>query len=190
MSIFFFDTETTGLPQKSGINFYDPAKFNFYDTSRIVQLAWIITDKNGEVISKESYIIAPLDFKVTCEDIHGIRHEKALLEGVPLHRVIDILYNKVKSCSTISAHNLSFDYNILLAECYRLNRHDIVRVIKSKEQFCTMRYGKDLLGYYKYPKLKDLYEILYKEKWIQKHEALDDTEKCVACYKKLIERLK
>lgn len=189
-NIFFFDTETTGLPQKFSGDFHHPSKFHYYDTSRIVQIAWIITDNNGKHLSKETYLIAPLDFMVSCQEIHGISHEKALLEGLPLHIVLERLYTAVKTCGILSAHNLSFDYNVLLAECYRIGRDDIVRVVQSKEQFCTMRYGKELLGYSKYPKLKQLYETLCKEQWIQKHDALDDTEKCVACYRKLTESLK
>lgn len=185
-NIFFFDTETTGLPTGN----FDPSKFHFYDTSRIVQIAWIITNADGEYISKENYIIAPFDFVVTCHEIHGISHEKALLEGIPLSMVLERLYNVIKTCGVISAHNLMFDYNVLLSECYRINRYDIARVVQSKEQFCTMRYGRELLGLNKYPKLKDLYESLSMKSWTQKHDALDDTEKCVVCYRKLVERLK
>lgn len=186
-NIFFFDTETTGLPLRFMGDFYPPSKYHSYDSSRIVQIAWIITSNTGDILSKESHLIYPSDFKVQGTEIHGITHEKALEEGVPLHRVLDILYNRVKTCGVLCAHNLQFDYSVLLAECHRINKDALIRVLSAKEQYCTMKVGRHYLQSYKYPKLKELYETLYGEKWEQKHDALDDTEKCVLCYRKLIE---
>ena len=48
----FFDTETTGLPKNWQAPIHDTDNW-----PRMVQLAWVATDDNGEVLSGQNYII-------------------------------------------------------------------------------------------------------------------------------------
>lgn len=64
-----FDTETTGLPR----NYNAPIK----DTSnwpRVVQLAWQLHDKYGQLIDHKDFLIRPKGFNIPieAEGIHGI----------------------------------------------------------------------------------------------------------------------
>ncbi len=52
----FFDTETTGLPKVHGAPL---TKLNNWP--RMVQLAWLLYDKNQNLISEADYIIKPRD---------------------------------------------------------------------------------------------------------------------------------
>ena len=73
-----FDTETTGLPKN-----YSAPISETDNWPRMVQIAWQINDKSGNLISSESHIIKPRDFTIpfNAEKIHGISTEKAIEKG-------------------------------------------------------------------------------------------------------------
>ena len=50
----FFDTETTGIPK----NYKAPVS-DLENWPRLVQLAWLVTDNNGDEIKAAEYIIKP-----------------------------------------------------------------------------------------------------------------------------------
>jgi DNA polymerase III epsilon subunit-like protein len=183
-----FDTETTGFPNTFSFDkYYDPKLTEFYDSSRMVQLAYIVLDKDLEVISKNSFIISPNNFLIKNSHIHGINQEKAVNEGVDIKYCLINFYNELIKCKTVVCHNINFDVNVLSSECYRCNMNFIPEKLNKKNKFCTMKRGKDILKFLKYPKLSELHLYFYPEiVWQQKHDALDDCEKCLECYKRLI----
>lgn len=70
----FFDTETTGLPK----NWKAPIT-DLNNWPRLVQLAFLIFDKNGNKISSGDFIIRPDGFIIPSDAsaIHGISTERA-----------------------------------------------------------------------------------------------------------------
>ena len=74
----FFDTETTGLPQRWNAPVTDVDNW-----PRLVQLAWIMCDDKGNVIEERSDIIKPEGFSIPVEAsrVHGITTIKAQEEG-------------------------------------------------------------------------------------------------------------
>ncbi len=82
----FFDTETTGLPQD-----YKASVKDLHNWPRLVQLAWLRYDKNGNKIDGNNYIIKPDGFTIPSDasKIHGISTERALREGVALQGVLN-----------------------------------------------------------------------------------------------------
>ena len=185
MSIIFFDVETTGLPEKRGYNgYYPPGDTDKYNESRIVQLAYIVVDNNKE--KKINMVIYPDNFIIRNSDIHGISHEKAKQDGKCIKIVLESFKNELEKCELLVSHNIMFDLNVVLSECYRYKLLDIVKVLENIKKYCTMSEGKKKMGERKNPKLVELYSYYYPEKkWIQKHDALDDVEKCLECYKKM-----
>ena len=77
----FFDTETTGLPKDWKAPITD-----FNNWPRLVQLAFLTFDKEGNKINSGNYIIKPEGFLIPKESsaIHRITNEKALNDGVSL----------------------------------------------------------------------------------------------------------
>jgi len=183
-----FDLETTGFPDKRGFDvYYDPSEIHKYRDARVVQIGWIVLSSNNEVLSKNSHIIYPKNFVITNDFIHGITQERAVEEGKSIEDVIDIFTEDLKECDTLVSHNLVFDYNIFLSECFRCYKYNTVKEMKSKETYCTMRKGKEIFGISKYPKLIELVlRLLPDEKWNQVHDALDDAEWCAKCYVELV----
>ena len=71
----FFDTETTGLPK----NWKAPVT-DLNNWPRLVQLAFLYYDNNGNKISGGDFIIKPEGFTIPADAsrIHGISTEKAI----------------------------------------------------------------------------------------------------------------
>ncbi len=184
MTTLIFDLETSGLPATYGFSkYYDPSKLIFYDSSRIVELAYQLYESKN-LIKEYSQIIKPVGFKISNERFHGISHKKALDEGENILDVLEQLTNDIESKNslTIVSHNLAFDYNILLSECHR-NKHQKLNDLLSKaNKYCTMKGGKQLIQTRKHPKLTELYKYLFDEPINQEHRALSDTQICAKCY--------
>jgi DNA polymerase III epsilon subunit-like protein len=186
-NIMFIDLETNGLPlKKSNYGFYEPYDYSNYDTCRIIEIAYIIACPDGNVIKKYSNLIIPYDFDILNTDIHGITMLDAVNNGVELYDVFNELLNDLDSVNTIIAHNIYFDENILLSECYRAKRMDLIQKICQKNKICTMNMGKKYMEQKKNPKLVELYKHLFNKDVVGNHRALVDTEVCMESYFKMV----
>lgn len=180
-----FDLETSGLPDRRGYDsYYPPSDTKHYDKARIVSLGYILCDEKNQEISACVDIIKPAGFTITNDRFHHIPHKKAVEEGKDLKEVLLNFLEAVQPCDTMIAHNAAFDYNILLAECYRLGIP--VENLLGKTLYCTMKEAKRKFRLRKVPKLTELFSKLFPDKtWVQQHEALDDARACLACYAKM-----
>jgi DNA polymerase III epsilon subunit-like protein len=107
--ILFFDTETTGLPKN-----YKAPVTDLENWPRLVQLAYILQDYDGNTILKGDYIIKPNGFTIPSDssEIHGISTDRAMIEGKELEIVLDEFNALIESAEYIVAHNISFDEKI------------------------------------------------------------------------------
>ena len=82
----FFDTETTGVPRN-----YKAPSSDTRNWPRLVQLAWILTDENGNRIHTGNQIVKPDGFVIPADaaKVHGISTQRAMAEGIPLNEVIN-----------------------------------------------------------------------------------------------------
>jgi DNA polymerase III epsilon subunit-like protein len=185
---FCFDTETSGLPEYTPRRGYHPPQsYEKYNTSRIVQISWIIADKDLNIVSKETHYIKPDNFIIPEQTIaiHGITNEKAHELGKPIYEVLNTLVENLHLIKTAVAHNVHFDVNILRAECYRYGFGDIGEIIGKAKRYCTMERGKHHMCLTKNPKLAELYEALYDEPMQNAHDAEADTYYCYKCFELL-----
>ena len=92
----FFDTETTGLPR----NWKAPLS-DLNNWPRLVQLAWLHYDKDGNKIAENNYIIKPDGFTIPVDAsrIHGISNEIALSKGISLQEVLSEFQNLIVQAS-------------------------------------------------------------------------------------------
>ena len=185
----FVDVETSGLPVTVDFDTYHhPSKIGYYDNSRIVEIAYMIYDKDKTLIKQLSYIIKPTEFDIKNSHIHGITQEDAMEFGIDILDVFQEMKEDIKDVDTIISHNLRFDLNLILSECYRYNQKDIINKLKYCNHVCTMMLGRDVMKIKKRPKLIELYQHLFSETFDQKHRALSDTVACKDCYYKMIDK--
>jgi DNA polymerase-3 subunit alpha len=173
-----FDTETTGTPPK-GTPFTDTEHM-----PRMVQIAWQLHDDEGRLIEHEDYLIKPDGFNIPFETqkVHGISTELATERGRDLAEVLDIFTQVLQKADYIVGHNLQFDIDIVSAELIRTGKdYELLRkktvidtMTEVTAEYCKLPGGRG--GKYKYPRLGELYEILFDEKLENAHNATADVE--------------
>ncbi|MDD2475119.1 MAG: 3'-5' exonuclease [Dysgonamonadaceae bacterium] len=176
----FFDTETTGLPRnpKAPVTALN-------NWPRMVQVAWLLCDNQGNRIEGDGYVIKPENYTIPTDSskIHGITTERAMREGVSLEKVLKQFNELIDRSDYIVAHNISFDEKIIGAEFLRKN---IQSNFSYKKQLCTMKLSTDyckipgMYGY-KWPALSELHIKLFGIDFEEAHDAsvdIDATEKC------------
>lgn len=164
MKLLIFDTETTGLPKSR-----EPAIKGSDNWPHLVSIAWTVVDttNNFNTISSESYIVKP-QWTIPADStaIHGITQEKAEVDGLPLSTVIQKFLDV--DHDMIVAHNMNFDYNVLVnAIVWDLK---INTLPDFKPKFCSMEAMKETMQIpyangrgYKPPKLTELYTYVVKK---------------------------
>lgn len=184
MKILFFDTETTGIPK----NWNEPVH-NLNSWPRLVQLAWQVYDENECLIEEHDFIVKPKGFSIPIEstNIHKITTEKANEVGEDLDIVLQLFYKSIKESNLLVAHNYSYDFSIMGSE---LLRNGYNNILEKKENICTMKSSTDFCKIpgpygYKWPKLEELYSILFNASF-NAHNALDDIRATARCYWELI----
>ncbi len=186
-NILFIDTETTGLPT----DFDAPAS----DTNkwpRLVQLAYLLYDENQKLITKGNFIIKPEGYSIPIEstNIHGIFDSFARENGVLIETALNKFSALVDCADSIVAHNISYDLKVIESEYYR--KGSPLNLLK-KQKICTMTSTIDfcsLPGNYgfKYPKLSELYEILFNISFENAHNAEFDVNATAKCFWELKKR--
>ncbi len=177
----FFDTETTGLPKN-----YKAPVTDLNNWPRLVQLAYLFYDKNGNKISGGDHIIKPDGFTIPVEAsrIHGISNEKAKQEGKDLKSVLSDFLSLIDQTEYLVAHNMSFDEKIVGAEFLRNGMTDVVG---TKRKICTMQSSTNFCKIdgaygYKWPKLSELHYKLFRTDFQEAHNAAIDINATAKCF--------
>ena len=173
-----FDTETTGLPKRWNAPISDVDNW-----PRCVQLAWQLHDNKGDLISNHSYLIKAEGFDIPyeAEKIHGISTDLANEIGKNIGDVLELFINDYKTAGFLVGHNLKFDINIIGAELYRkgyeidIPKKDVLDTCSElTAEVCKLPGGRG--GKFKYPTLLEIYSTLFKDKFIEAHNASADVE--------------
>ncbi len=177
----FFDTETTGLPK----NWKAPVT-ELNNWPRLVQLAYLLYDKEGNQILGGDHIIKPVGFIIPFESarIHGISTDKANETGENLQAVLQIFHDLINQAEYLVAHNMSFDEKIVGAEFLRNKFQNIIPV---KKKICTMHSTTDFCRIsgpygYKWPKLSELHYKLFNKGFDEAHNAAVDINATAKCF--------
>lgn len=190
MNAIIFDTETNGkiidwkMPLRN-----DETISNF---PRITQLAWQkVNLTSGEIVNEYQSLIQPAGWTVPKEQFfidNNMSTERCKNEGKPLREVLPLIIEDLRDSEIVVAHNMSFDINVLGAELIRLN----YKVGKELIKVCTMQETIDMCklpgqyGKYKFPKLTELYQILFEKEFDGAHDAMVDVTACKECFMELI----
>lgn len=180
--ILFFDTETTGVPDKGQYN--NPRHAN---TPRLVELGALLYYPNGKRYGKLEVIVKPEGFEIPkgASDVHGISTERALAEGIPLVEALDRFSRMIDLCDTVVAHNLDYDLLVYAGEVIRLDRPNL---LDSKKKVCTKDLTTDICkipgkyGKWKWPTLTESYTYLFGKGFSGAHGAMADIQACAEVY--------
>ena len=182
----FFDTECNGLPQ-----FYDMDVRMTNNWPNVIQLAWIVTDEQGNVLKRKSHIITPEGFEINdnVANLTGITTSRAMREGIELTTALSDFMSDVNNAQMLIGHNIDFDMKVVGCELYR-NGMDYESLL-SKKTLCTMKRStyfcaipnpRGKFNDYKWPKLEELYRKLFNRPLNNAHDALADITATKECY--------
>ena len=183
----FFDTETTGLPID-----YNAPSTDLSNWPRLVQISWIVSDDNRIIVSKNNHIIKPIDFVIPKDvaDLHKITTERAIEFGENIKDVLHLFWADVQNANYIIGHNVSFDENVVESEFFRMGENNI---FSFKHSICTKIASTDYCKIpnkwksreYKWPKLSELYFILFGKDMVDAHDSESDVQATFECFWKL-----
>lgn len=188
--VLFFDTETTGIPERTAEWDKD------YETyPHIVQLAWIFKGQ------EHSHIIRPDGWEIPQEtiEIHGITNERAKAEGKPFGIVVNAFIEDCLKAGLICAHNIHFDTSIFKANILRdlgreyYNTADVESALYKGKRIDTMRPAMKWVGAttaagrLKFPNLGELYARCFPGQTFPAHDALEDTRAVAQCLPVLVD---
>lgn len=192
--ICFFDTETSGLPNKRSPRLeLQP---------HIMQLAISLYDSERRPVYEMSVLVA-LPETATCSPealaTHGITPELSREYGMPAKNAIGLLRYACRRATLVVAHNLQFDEKLVSFDCQR-NGEDF-SPLDSVAKFCTLDATTPILrlpptesmikwGHgdkFKSPKLEEAYRHFFGEEISGAHDALVDTRACARVYYHLVD---
>ena len=182
-----FDTETTGLPLRKNAPIEDLENW-----PRVVQIAWQLHDRTGEILEAKNLIIRPEGFEIpyAAEKVHGISTAHAKKVGAPLKGVMEQFAASIERSSHIIGHNIEFDISVTAAEFLRA---EVDSQLLDKPHVCTMERTRDFCklpggrsGSFKSPRLEELYEILFAEKFDMAHNASADVNATARAFFELL----
>ena len=177
------DLETTGIPKEYG-EYNENEK---YDSSRIVQISWLVADKYLNIVHTRDFIIKRDGFEITNSEIHKITNEISESQGKDLKMVLSILEKDLEQSQYLIGHNIDFDYHILLNHFYRVeDENDIITYLENMYKVCTLESSMEILNLKKYPSLIKLYEMLFEKNFENPHNSMNDVLACYECFKYLI----
>ena len=182
-----FDTETTGLPIDFKLSYKHVENW-----PRMVQISWQIHDIRGQLIEVKNFIIKPENYEIpyAVVKVHGITTERANTQGVDLAFVLNEFNKALEQSIYVVGHNIDFDINVLGAEFVRknietpLHRRKTIDTKDNSTEYCALPGGRG--GGFKWPKLEELHEKLFGEKFSGAHNAAADVEATTRCFLEMI----
>lgn len=196
MMRLYFDTETTGIPDRR-LPWHHPAQ------PRIVSLAVALVDNDWNEVQHYHSLVTPDGWEIDEEGLafaaHRISTARCLEEGAPIAQVLGNLATAIElneGCQAICAYNISFDIDMTRIECEKRSRPwlnfpprlDILPLAQAACQIpptdrmkAARRFG------FKPPKLSEALKILCSEDFPEAHDALADVRATIKIHRKLME---
>lgn len=181
MAVLVFDTETTGFP---------PA-------ARLVQLAALLYDHEGNELDGYDTLIKPDGWEVPLEAaaIHGFTTEICHAQGIPLLQAMERFIPMLDRAVLLVAHNWDFDARILSPEIARTHQRLLqnppakaVCTMKLSTNICRLPHQRRGSGY-KWPTLKEAYAFFFSKQIQNAHDARSDARACAEIFFELRKRL-
>jgi len=187
--VLFFDTETTGF-------FDDRLPVDHEAQPYLVQLAAMLCEDNGDVISSFSFIVSypypAMEIPEKAAAVHGITTEKAVQFGVSAEFALGAFAHLYTRANMVCAHNIKFDKGILEVASAR---HYGKTVPIKKPLFCTMEAAASVVNLPptermiaaginkpKAPKLEECVKHFFGETLDGAHDAMVDVVACKRVY--------
>lgn len=179
MNILFYDTETTGLPNRN-------RPFSHPGQPYLTQLGFLF-ERDGLDVHSCDTLIKPTgpEWQISAQAaaITGITREMCEAEGRPIEEVLDEFVDYTAEADLLICHNVSFDSLLMQINAARLVPDmDTKTIFEGTPHVCTMLVStpicklpkKDKRVGFKWPKLEEAYWFFFNEKLDGAHDAMVD----------------
>lgn len=177
--IFFYDTETTGLPA-----FKDPS--DAPHQPHIVQVAaGLVDSETRKVLSSLDLVIKPDGWEIPDEvvKLHGITTADAARIGIDESLATELVLDLWRNADLRVGHNVSFDDRIMRIAFKRYANETVAEEWKAGNKFCTCWQSKPYVNHSgKLPTLAEAYAHFVGGTFDDAHTARADMEACAAIY--------
>lgn len=165
-----------------------------YSQNQLLQVAYSIICDNGDFSWEDTVIknhyLKPVGLpKNFIHGMTGLSYDFLEEFGENVSDVMDSLFNDLRRCYRIVAHNSHADLSHLRVELDRLGRKDDIEYLNSLDDFCLMKYSKEKMrllrkdGQLKKPSLGEFYKHCFPNcDHLLNHCAVDDVKDTIACY--------
>jgi len=165
------DTETSGLPKN-----WSAPYANEKNWPHIVQIAWIIYDKQHKEIKRANHYLNSDGIKMdkAALKIHQITPEYLQLHGEQKEKVmLEFARDIEKYQPLVIGHFIELDYHMVNVELHRIGRES---TFKNLPFFCTMKASSPYITntVISHLKLDKFYTVLFNEIPENVHNALSD----------------
>ena len=184
VNIFFYDTETTGLPDWS-----KPSELPHQP--HIVQLAAILANERGSVLGSLNLLVQPngWSWDENCEAFktHGITVEHADAAGVREEVAVDIFLDLASRAKLRVGFSETFDRRIIRIALKRYGDEETAEGFwKNMESYCTMWKSKKQFGFPDKKTLAETHAHLFGRPHEKQHTAMGDCQATMRIYYELM----
>lgn len=187
----FFDTESTGFPSKQ-LDSKHP------NQARVIQLAALLLDKDFNEV-KTLYTLIKLPEGKTIDEgafrAHGISTQECNTNGIEMESAFAVFSAMVLGAEYLIAHNIKFDNQMMSIEADCLNLS--LPFFKELKPLCTMEVMTPICKLphkkrnsfgspFKWPKLQEAYQYIFKEDFTGAHDALSDVRATAKIFQWLV----
>lgn len=158
---------------------------------RLVQIGMVMANaSDGRIVCQsEGLIRSRGEWGIArgAQAVHGITTEDCDRFGSPIEHCIAAFAWLARKADIVVAHNMAFDWPVLLCESIRVG--DPLPEDPGKRA-CTMQLGTEVCRIpsasgnagYKWPRMNELHQHLFGEGFDGAHSALADASACLRCY--------
>lgn len=186
MNVFFFDTETTGLPDWKSPSGDDCQP-------HLTQFAGALFRNDEHVLASVNLMVRPDGWNIPAElqELTGITEADAARFGRPEPEVYRIASSLMLQADLLVAHNISFDMRIMRIASKRYGPGDEADQLRAIDTACTMRQASKIMkmaptdkmkaaGFTKPkpPKLEEAYRHFFDQEMQGAHNAMFDVMAC------------
>lgn len=182
MKILYYDTETTGLPNRNRAMDYPTQPY-------LTQVGFLLEGDDGEVMDSCDTLIKPYGDRWAISPqamaITGITREKCEEGGVDVAGVMDHFVDCAFDADLLVCHNVAFDSLIMQMQAKRLapDMQHTKAIFEGAPHVCTMLAAMPICKIppkdgrkngYKWPKLEEAIMHFFGEKLDGAHDAMID----------------
>lgn len=177
--LLFIDTEASGLPADWQQPYGQAGAW-----PHIVQVAWVIYTRAGELVKTENYYLKPADYDISPAAglVHGLTLQFLEQRGQGRHTVMQHLLDDLRRYEPlVVGHFMELDFHLLGVTFHRAG---LPNGLLAQPTFCTMRLTEQFVrpAGRRYLRLPELYERLFGRPLLQEHDALTDAQATADCF--------